>query len=195
MRAPRRVTGRPTSLPPSWVALIDTKSKVGTELNELLKVLFSELEKRHLQEATLPVLVWGRGQRRTIAHLKGLEPQFKKIRAAQRALSRALASFQVVKGPAYMPDPVASQAAVEALRTQLDGSLDFRPDPRGSATDPKKGGRPVDATAATCLEELASIGVPLNPRGWRQALTAKCGLSPKNFREGLLMAAGIVQPR
>ncbi len=80
-----------------------------------------------------------------------------------------------------------------ALVNQLLSELDSPNPPRRKLP---RGRSPLLQTPAALREALAKAGVPYGRRGFDQALTrADCEAAPRNLREALLMAVGLIPYR
>ncbi len=80
-----------------------------------------------------------------------------------------------------------------ALVNQLLSELDSPNPPRRNLP---RGRSPLLQTPAALREALAKAGVPYGRRGFDQALTwADCEAAPRNLREALLMAVGLIPYR
>jgi len=176
-----------------------------------------ELQKRHLETPVLAILREGQAHAQTRDRLtthwdtQVVRPR-PRIQRTHRQLTAWLDEFIAARSAVYLPDPAAALHAAETLREQLtrpeialaSNGLTYRPHQFGQRSltalgvvvrgsgEPRGEGRPTDPIAAEVRRALAAARVPRNPRDWRGRLSrADCALTPKNFHEALLMAAGL----
>ena len=155
----------------------------------LLRVALEHLQKANRTDLPVVfiVLALARDQSmsRSLARAKLLTDRELRVRPANTRRRRVIGALTALRQDVY---GIEVPALIDHLLGQLN-SLNL-------PINKLKHARPLATVDERVRQDLSRAGVPTHLRGWRQSLArAGCHATPKNLREALLMAVGLIPYR